>query len=162
MLRLYYVDKIETKLSKTEIEERLKDIVLEDHFFNIHVKGKKLSRAEFKENVVSFFYLPSLGKRDMLSPQMYMTILEKREGSACDLYYSRTWGSLCLFIYWTIFNGICVYVNVLRNNIFNFMCYVMVYILGIWIAHKHYNSICKKVINILKAQLDYKENIFKN
>lgn len=153
MLKLYYVDKIETKLSKIEIEERLKDIVLEDHFFRICVKGKKLCRAKFKENAVTFYYL-SQGKPDILSPQMHMTILKRGEGSTCDLYYSRTWESLCLFIWWTLFIGICVYGSALRNNIFNLMCYVMVYALGIWIAHKHYNSICKKVINILKAQLN--------
>lgn len=153
MLKLYYVDKIETKLSKIEIEKTLKDIVLDDDLFKINVKGKKLCRAEFKENVVTFFYL-SKNKPDMLSPQMHMTILEKREGSVCDLYYSRTWESLYLFIFWTIWVGICVYRSALINNIFNLMCYVMVYALGIWIAHKHYNSICKKVINILKAQLN--------
>lgn len=157
-MKLYHIDKIETKLNKIEIEERLKDIVSEDHFFKICVKDKKLCRAEFKENAVTFYYL-SEGKHDMLSPQIHMTILEKGEGSTCDLYYSRTWGFLCLFIWWTLFIGIGVYESVLGNNIFNFMCYVVVYVLGIWIAHQHYNSICSKVINIVKTQLNFKENI---
>lgn len=151
MMKLHHIDKIETKLSKIEIEERLKNIVLEDHFFRIYVKGKKLCRAKFKENAVTFYYLSR--KPDMLSPQMHMTILKKGEGSTCDLYYSRTWESLCLFIWWTLFIGICVYGSALRNNIFNLICYVVVYILGIWIAHKHYNSICKKVINTITALL---------
>lgn len=152
-MKLHYIDRLETKLHKAEIEERLRDIVLEDKFFNIYTKGKKLCRAEFKENIYSFFYLSGNGRHDMLSPRIHMTILEKNESCICDLYYSRTWGFLCSFIWWNIFCGVCLYGSVLKSNIFNLVCCVVVYVLGIWMAQKHRNSICNKVANILKDQL---------
>lgn len=152
-MKLYYIDRLETKLCKAEIEARLRDIVLEDKFFNIFTKGKKLYHAEFKENIFSFFYL-SRYRRDMLSPRIHMTILEKDEGCICDLYYSKTRGFLYLLIFWSIYVGGFVYDSVLRSNVFWLICYIVVYILVIWIAQEHYHSICKKVVNILKEQLD--------
>lgn len=149
---MHCIESLETKLRKEEIEERLDDIVLKDKFFNINTNGKKLCRADYKENTYSFFYL-SRRKHDMLSPRIHMTILEKERGCICNLFYSRTWEFLCLFIWWSIFMGICICVSALRFNVFYLICYIVVYVLGIWIAQKHCNNICKKVLNILKSEL---------
>lgn len=159
MLKLYYLDRLETKLSKAKIEERLKDIILEDKFFNIQTRGKKLWRGKFGENIYSFFYLPERSRGDMLMPRIHMTILEKKEGCICNLYYSRTWGLLCTFIWWSFFWGSVVFVSALRSNFFSLICYMTVYILGIWMAKKHCNSICKKVVHILEVELNCNENI---
>lgn len=156
MLKLNYIDKIETRLHKVQIEEKLKEIVLEDHFFNIFTAGKKLCHAEFKENLFSFFYL-SIGKHDMLSPRIHMTILEKEGGSICNLYYSKTWGFWCLFIWWNLFWGICLYQGALSGNIFKIMCCATIYIFGFFCARKHRISICKKVVSILINQLTSKD-----
>ena len=51
MIKLNYIDRIETKLHKVEIEEKLRDIVLEDRFINIYTAGKKLCRLDYKENI---------------------------------------------------------------------------------------------------------------
>lgn len=155
MLKLHYIDRIETKLYKAEIEEKLREIVLEDHFFNIFTAGKKLCHAEFKENIYCFFLL-SIGKHDMLSPRIYMTILEKEEGSICNLFYGKTWEFWCLFIWWNMFWGICIIA--LWGNIFKIICCIVIYALGIFTARKHRISSCKKVVNILKNQLIINEN----
>lgn len=149
MLKLNYIDRIETKLHKAEIEEKVREIVLEDHFFNIYTAGKKLCHAEFKENIYSFFLL-SIGKHDMLSPRIYMTILEKEEGSICDLFYGKTWEFWCLFICWNLFWGMCI--TVLWGNIFKIICCIVIYAIGIFIARKHRISICEKVVKILENQ----------
>lgn len=155
MLKLNYIDRIETKLHKIEIEEKLRKIVLEDHFFNISTAGKKLCRLEYKENIYSFFLL-SIGKHDMLSPRVYMVILEKKEGSICNLYYGKTWECWCLFICWNLFWGMCI--TVLRVNIFKLICCIVIYVLGYFFAREHRINICKKVVNILKKQLINSEN----
>lgn len=152
-MKLHCIEGLETKLCKAEIEKRLEDIVLKEKFFNINTDGKKLCRAEYKENTYSFFYL-SGGRHDMLSPQIHMTILEKERGCICNLSYSRTWEFLCLFIWWSIFIGICICVNVLKFHVFNLICYIVVYVLGIWIAQRHCDHICTKVLNILKSELN--------
>lgn len=151
-MKLHYIESLETKLCKTEIEKRLEDIILKEKFFYIHTDGKKLYRAEYKENTYSFFIFLHR-KHDMLSPRIHMTILEKERGCTCNLFYSRTWEFLCAFIWWSFFWGVCICANALSFNIFNLICYIVVYILGIWIAKKHCNNICTKVLNILKSEL---------
>lgn len=152
-MKMHYIDRLDTKLCKANIEERLKDMILEDKYFNIHTKGKKLCRAKFSEDKYSFFYLSNRGNPDMLSPRIYMTILEKKEGCICNLFYSRTWEFLCLFLWWSFFGCVCIYVSISRSNVFSLICYMAVYILGIWIAKKHYINICKKVVSILRVAL---------
>lgn len=41
ILKLHYIDNIETELSEMEIKKRLKNIAVEDKFFNMNIKGKK-------------------------------------------------------------------------------------------------------------------------
>ena len=48
MLKLSYIDRIETKLHKAEIEEKVREIVLEDHFFNIFTAGKNYAMQSLK------------------------------------------------------------------------------------------------------------------
>lgn len=155
MIKLNYIDRIETKLHKVEIEEKLRDIVLEDRFINIYTAGKKLCRLDYKENIYSFFLL-SIGKHDMLSPRIYMTVFEKNEGSICNLFYSKTWEFWCLFIWWNMFWGICIIV--LRVSKLKLICCIVIYALGVLFARKHCISICMKVVNILKYQLKTSEN----
>ena len=65
ILKLHYIDNIETELSEMEIKKRLKNIAVEDKFFNMNIKGKKIYHLEFKENIISFFYLSSVGVQDI-------------------------------------------------------------------------------------------------
>lgn len=38
ILKLYFIDRLETELSKSEIEEKLTEITAEDKFWNVNVK----------------------------------------------------------------------------------------------------------------------------
>lgn len=105
MLKLNYIDRIETKLHKIEIEEKLRKIVLEDHFFNISTAGKKLCRLEYKENIYSFFLL-SIGKHDMLSPRVYMVILEKKK-AVFVIYIMVKPGNVGAYLYVGTYFGAC-------------------------------------------------------
>lgn len=157
-MKLHYIDRRETKLCKAEIGERLKDIVLEDtsHFF---VGDKKLKYAKLKENIYSFLDL-SPGRVDMLVPRIHMTVLEKKEGCICNLYWGRTGGIWAMFIAWSLLTGVCVYGYASESNVFGIICTIAVYFLAIWVAKKHILSICKKVVNILEAELQFEENVF--
>ena len=152
MRKLYYIDKLETKLSKAEIEEKVRDIVAENRIFDFGVMSKKAHRVEVKENIISFTYL-SKGRHDMLCPQIHMIVLEKEGRCICDLFYSRTWGYLFSLGWWTFFCGICVCAGALAGNILYFTCSAAVYVLGIWVARTHCRSLCKKVVTILKAKM---------
>lgn len=152
MVKLKYIDTIETKLHKSEIEGKVREITLENHFFNIFAAGKSLCRAEFKENIFSFYHL-SIGKHDMLSPHIHMAILEKKEGSVCNLYYSKTWEVWCLFIGWTLIWGMCIGESAWQGNVIHLICYMAVYVCGFFGARMHRTSICKKVVKILENQL---------
>lgn len=154
ILKMHYIGKLEAGLSEIEITKRLKDISVEDKFFNIYIKDKKIYHVEFKENVVSFFYLSSVGVQDMLSPQMYIKIYERREGCICDLYYRKTLGFLYLIIWWNFLCGIYIYGSILKGNIFNTVCCIIVYALGIWAAVKHCINICKNVVDFLQDLLN--------
>ena len=148
ILKLHYIDNIETELSEMEIKKRLKNIAIEDKFFNLNIKGKKIYHLEFQDNVISFFYLSSVGVQDMLSPRIYIKILKKDKGYTCNLYYRRTWMSLCLFIWWNIFWGLCIWESVQRNNIVHLICYIAAYVLGVWIVERRRISMCKKIVTI--------------
>lgn len=156
-LKLYYIDKVETNLCKAEIEERLREIILEDKFFNIFVGDKKLHSAKLGENIDSFSFI-SNRKVDMLSPRIHMTVLEKEEGCICNLYYSRTWEIWSMFIVWSFLIGAGIYGYASESNVFGLICVIAAYFLGIWAAKKHVLSICKKVLNILESALIFNEN----
>lgn len=153
MSKLHYIDKIETKLHKAEIENKVREIMLEDRFFNIVTAGKKLSRAEFKENTVSFCYL-SVGRRDMLSPRIHMTILDKEDGCICNIFYSKTWEFWCVLIWWNLFLGMCIGISALRGNTVYLLLFTAIYVLGFWGAHQHRMNICNKVVELLKMELE--------
>ena len=148
ILKLHYIENFETELSEIEIKKRLKNIAIEDKFFNLNIKGKKIYHLEFQDNVISFFYLSSVGVQDMLSPRIYIKILKMDKGCICNLYYSRTWKSLCLFIWWNIFWGLCIWESVQRNNIVHLICYIAAYVLGVWIVERRRISMCKKIVTI--------------
>ena len=152
-MKLCYLDKLETKLPQTEIKERLKQIALEDRFFNVCIKGKKLYRMEMKENRVSFLCLCGEGVQDMLSPRIHIKISEKEQGCICDLYRSNTYGSICIFVWWSVFWGSCAFLNLVRSNIIMPIVYIFVYAFGVWIGKRHCINICGKVIDILKDLL---------
>ncbi|MCM1117946.1 MAG: hypothetical protein NC543_01085 [bacterium] len=153
MSKQYYIEKINTNLQKAEIEEKVRDIVLEDQFFNIFTAGKKLCRAEYNENTISFCYL-SIGRHDMLSPRIHMKVLEKGEGCSCNVFYSKTWGVWCVLIWWHLFLGMCIGISAFRGNMIHLLCYVVIYILGIYGAHQHRMNICNKVVKLLELQLN--------
>lgn len=155
MLKLHYIDRWETKLCKAEIEERLKDIILEDTFFRLFIGDKKFHYAKFRENMYSFLYISKQGNGDMLSPRIHMTVLEKKEGCICNLYYSRTWEIWCIFAVWSFLIGILVYGYASESNFFGIICAIMAYILVIWVAKKHILNICKKAVNILETELSF-------
>lgn len=159
MLKLYYVDSRETKLSKTEIEERLKDMILEDSFY-FFAGDKKFRCAKFGENMYSFLCIRKRG--DILSPRIHMIVLEKKEGCICNLYYSRTWGIWFAFAFWSFFIGTLVYGYASGSNLFCFICAVMAYFLTIWIAKKHVLNICKKAVKILEVELIFNRALIKN
>lgn len=161
-MKLHYIDRRETKLCKAEIGERLKDIILEDTFnlsFCLFVGDKKLKYAKLKENIYSFLYL-SPGRADLLAPRIHMTVLEKKEGCICNLYWGRTWEIWAMFIAWSLLTGVCVYGYASESNVFGFICTIAAYFLAIWVAKKHILSICKKVVNILETELQFEENVF--
>lgn len=149
-MKLHDIDTLETNSSEKEIRERLKNIAVEDAFFHINVKRKKIYQLKFQNNMVSFYYLSSIGVQDMLSPRIYIKISQRDDGCTCNLYYSRTWKSLCLFFWWTIFWGLCVCGSVQENNMIQFICYITAYVSGIWIAEKHRINICKKAAAIVE------------
>lgn len=152
MRKLYYIDKLETKRSMSEIEEKVRDIVSENQIFHRGVMSQRAHRVEVKENIISFSYL-SKGRHDMLCPRMHMTVLEKEGKCICNLFYSKTWGYLFSFLWWSFFCGICACAGALAGNVIYFICFAAVYILGIWIAKKHCSSLCKKVVTILRSQM---------
>lgn len=152
MRKLYYIDKLETELNMPEIEERIREIVSENQVFDIGVMSKKTHRVEVKENIISFSYLFK-GRYDMLCPRMHMTVLEKEGKCTCNLFYSKTWGYLFSFLWWSFFCGICACAGALAGNVLYFICFAAVYILGIRIAKKHCSSLCKKVVTILRSQM---------
>lgn len=147
ILKLYFIDRLETKLSKSKIEEKLTEITAQDKLWGVNVKGKTLCRTKFDNNNFSFFYL-SIGKHDMLSPKIHGKIVDDEKGCIIELYFSRTWEFTILFIFWSFFSWITV-----KMNIINIIWHFLFYILGIWIAKKHCINICKKVVNILKKEL---------
>lgn len=147
ILKLYFIDRLETELSKSKIEEKLTEITAEDKFWNVNVKGKYLCHIKFDNNYFSFFYL-KIGRHDMLSPKIHGKILEGEKGCIIELFYSRTWEFAILLILWTFFSWIDV-----KLNIINIVCHCLFYILGIWIAKMHCTNICKKVVDILKREL---------
>lgn len=153
MSKLCYIEQIETKLHKAEIEDKVREIVLEDRFFNVHTAGKKLCRAEYKEDIISFCYL-SIGRHDMLSPRIHMTILEKEEGCICNIFNSKTWEFWCVLIWWHLFLGACIGLSAFRGNMMHLLCYGVIYILGIYGAHQHRMNICNKVVKLLKLELN--------
>lgn len=158
MLKLHYIDRRETKLCKKEIEESLKDIILEDVFFRLFVGDKKLQYAKFRGNMYSFLYISKRGKGDMLSPRIHMTVLEKKEGCICNLYYSRTWGIWSVFALWSFIIGILVYGYASESNFYGIICVIAVYFLAIWVAKKHILNICKMAVNILETELGFNKN----
>ncbi len=147
-MKLYFIDRLETKLSKEEIEEKLKEITVQDKWWRINVKGKSLCHTNFENNNFSFFYLSKTGKHDMLSPKIHGKIVEGEEGSVIELFFSGTWEFVIVFIYWSFFSWITV-----KMNIINISCHFLFYMLGIWIAKKHCINICDKVVHILKQEL---------
>lgn len=157
-MKLHYIDRRETKLCKAEIGERLNDMMLEDTS-RLFVGDKKLKCAKPKGTIHSFLYV-SPGRADMLVPRIHMTVLEKKEGCICNLYYGRTWGIWAMFIAWSLLIGVCIYGYASESNVFGLICTIAAYFLAIWVAKKHILSICKKVVNILEAELEFRENIF--
>lgn len=155
MLKLHYIDRRETKLCKAEIEERLKDIILEDTFY-FFVGDKKLQYAKFRENMYSFLCIT--GRGDILSPRIHMTVLEKKEGCVCNLYYSRTGGIWSMFAFWCFWLGSLVYGYASESNFYGIICVIVVYFLVIWVVKKHILNICKKAVNVLETELGFNKN----
>ena len=146
-MKLYFIDRLKTKLSKTKIEEKLTEITAQDKLLGVNVKGKTLCRTKFDDNNFSFFYL-SIGKHDMLSPKIHGKIEDDEKGCSIELFYSRTWEFTILFIFWSFFSWITV-----KMNVINIILHFLFYILCIWIAKKHCINICKMVVDILKKEL---------
>lgn len=152
-MKLYHTDRFETKLSQTEIKERLRDIALEDRLFNICIKDKKIYQIKFKNNMVSFFYLSHVGVQDLLAPRMHVEVFEEEKGCICDLYHSSTYGIIFTFAWWSAFWGICVFVSLVRNDFFMSVCYIAIYMLGVWTEQRHRIGISKRVASFLKDYL---------
>lgn len=153
LLKLHQIDRFETGLSQTEIQKRMRDIALEDKFFNICIKDKKIYRVKFKDDSITFFYLSHAGVQDMLSPQLHIRIFEKEKGCACGLYHSSTYGILLIAAWWSIFWGACAVESLARGNLVMTACYAAIYMSGIWIARKRRMSTCKKAADVLRNQL---------
>ena len=93
-MKQHFIDKIETKLSKQEIIERVRGITQEEKFFHIFpADDDHFCRGKFDEDTFSLFYL-GLGKGDILLPRIHGEIAESEGGSSVIVSYSETWGHI--------------------------------------------------------------------
>lgn len=143
MFRLYFIKNVETKLSKPEIIERLKEITLDDKTWHIFANGKLLF-GKFEDDRFSLFYINKEMYR-LLLPQIHGKIIEEKESCIIKLSYSATWEHVIIFIFWTFFFAIT-----LKLNVLNIVAHLVFYILGIYAEKRYCISIGKKVANIIQ------------
>ena len=147
-MRKHFLERIETKLSRSEVMERIKGITHEEKFFNISIADDDyFCNGKFDEDTFSLFYLVK-SRGDILLPRIHGEIAESEGGSSLTVSYGGTWGWVFVFVFWSIFIWITVKLNVL-----NIILHLLVYILGILIAKIHIKNINKKSVEIFKQTL---------
>lgn len=148
-----FLEKIETKLSKSEVMERIKGITHEEKFFNIFIADDNyFCSGKFDEDTFSLFYLVK-SRGDILLPRIHGEITESEEGSSVTVSYGGTWGWVFVFAFWSIWIWVTVKLSVL-----NIILHLLFYILGILIAITHVKSINKKSVEILKQTLSHSKS----
>ena len=144
-MKRHFLDKIVTKLSKSEIMEKLIEITHEEKSFNIFsVDNEYFCSGKFDDDTFSLLYLVK-GRGDILLPRIYGEIVEKEEGSLVAISYSRTWGQIFVFVFWTIWIWITI-----KFNILSIILHLLIYSLGILVAKMHIEKINKKSVELLK------------
>ena len=147
-MKRHFIEKLETKLSKSEIMERVRRITQEEEVIHIITSADNyFCRGKFDEDTFSLFYLVK-GRGDILLPRIHGEIAEGEEGSSITVSYSGTWGHVFVFVFWSIFIWITVELSTL-----NIMSHLLFYILGILAAKTHIKNINKKSVEILKQTL---------
>lgn len=147
-MRKHFLGRIETKLSRSEVMERIKGITHEEKFFNISIADSEyFCSGKFDEDTFSLFYLVK-SRGDILLPRIHGDIAESEGGSSLTVSYGGTWGWVFVFVFWSIFIWITVKLNVL-----NIILHLLVYILGILVAKIHVKNINKKSVEIFKQTL---------
>lgn len=151
-VKLHSIGRLETELSKIEIQKRVKERTLTDISWKslFNADEKDFMRGIFEEDVFSFFYI-SKGRGDMLMPKIIGKIVEKEDGCDIELFYSRTIETLIVYL-WLLFFMCCVIFGC--HNIFIAILGVLICFIFVRYDKNCNLKICKKVVDILERNLE--------
>lgn len=146
-MKKHSIETIETQLSKMDVIGQIKEITLEERFWNINVNGKYLCHGNFEGNSISFNLL-QIGKISWLSPRITVQISEKEQGCTVQLFSQKTWKGICMLITW-----ICFWMITTQINLLSITLHLMICFLGIYSGVIHEKELQNRAVDILKKEV---------
>lgn len=158
MIPIFYKYKIETELSKTEIEKRIMDITILDGESNVFMDVNKyyFYHGIFKEQCFSFiplpFRVPLYGRKNSFLPKVTGRIKCSKGKNIVEIEICVTWISIISFLV-----GVCFLVWSFFDNSRNIFQWLTIFLVLFLCIQVYFICVKRKIIEILKNVMSLKK-----